>query len=165
MTGLSIATPPRSEWFPIGSIYISVNTTNPGTIFGGTWERIKDKFMLCSGDTYSNGSTGGSATHLHGTTAIALTVAQLPSHTHQGKIGYNQSGYGYETRSWEAYLSSIASPIASTSGSNGELTNINTRSLAPTSATGSGATHSHGDTTSASTLPPYLAVTVWKRVA
>ena len=34
-----------------------------------------------------------------------------------------------------------------------------------TLTTGSGATHSHGNTTSTSTLPPYLAVTVWKRVA
>lgn len=30
---------------------------------------------------------------------------------------------------------------------------------------GDGAAHSHGNTTSTSTLPPYLAVTVWKRVA
>lgn len=68
----------KLEIFPVGSIYISVNNTNPGTIFGGTWEQIKDKFLLCSGDTYGNGSTGGSATHLHETTAVALTEAQLP---------------------------------------------------------------------------------------
>lgn len=38
MTGLSVTTPPLKELFPVGSIYINVNTTNPGTIFGGTWE-------------------------------------------------------------------------------------------------------------------------------
>ena len=31
--------------FPIGSIYISINNTDPGTIFGGTWEQIADKTM------------------------------------------------------------------------------------------------------------------------
>ena len=31
--------------FPIGSIYVSINNTNPGTIFGGTWEQIADKTM------------------------------------------------------------------------------------------------------------------------
>ena len=45
--------------FPIGYVYISVNNTNPGTIFGGTWEQIKDTFLLACGDTYANGATGG----------------------------------------------------------------------------------------------------------
>ena len=31
--------------FPIGSIYISINNTDPGTIFGGTWEQIADKTL------------------------------------------------------------------------------------------------------------------------
>ena len=48
--------------YPIGSIYMSVNSTSPSTLFGGTWEQINDTFLLSSGDTYSNGATGGSAT-------------------------------------------------------------------------------------------------------
>ncbi len=61
--------------YPVGAIYISVNSTNPGTLFGGTWERIEDRFLLASGSTYANGTTGGSATH-------TLTVAEMPSHGH-----------------------------------------------------------------------------------
>ena len=49
--------------YPIGSIYMSVNSTNPENFIGGTWERIQDKFLLASGSTYSAGSTGGEATH------------------------------------------------------------------------------------------------------
>ena len=47
--------------YPVGSIYISTNSTSPSTLFGGTWEQIKDTFLLASGDSYENGSTGGSA--------------------------------------------------------------------------------------------------------
>ena len=66
-------------YYPVGSIYLSVNNVNPGTIFGGTWEQIKDKFLLACGSTYANGSTGGEATH-------QLTVNEMPSHNHA--IGY-----------------------------------------------------------------------------
>ena len=58
--------------YPVGSIYMSVNNTNPSTLFGGTWSQIKDRFLLACGDTYSNGSTGGEATH-------TLTVNEMPA--------------------------------------------------------------------------------------
>ena len=66
--------------FPIGSIYMSVNDTNPSNLFGGEWEQIKDTFLLACGDTYANGTTGGEATH-------KLTVEEMPSHNH----GYTRS--------------------------------------------------------------------------
>lgn len=61
--------------YPVGSIYMSVNNVNPATLFGGEWEQIKDKFLLSSGDVYTNGATGGEATH-------TLTVNEIPSHRH-----------------------------------------------------------------------------------
>lgn len=87
--------------YPVGSIYMSVNSTSPQTLFGGTWTQLKDRFLLGAGSTYSNGATGGAATH-------TLTVDQIPSHRHtiHGRIdryqgsgtvfrepyGYNESG-------------------------------------------------------------------------
>ena len=51
--------------YPVGSIYISVNNTNPGTLFGGFWTQITDRFLLAAGNTYDVGSTGGWETHRH----------------------------------------------------------------------------------------------------
>lgn len=60
---------------PVGSYYWSSESTNPSNLFGGTWEQIKDRFVLAAGSTYSVGSTGGAAT-------VKLTVDQIPPHTH-----------------------------------------------------------------------------------
>lgn len=67
--------------YPVGSIYMNVSSDNPGNLFGGTWERIQDMFLLASGSTFENGSTGGEAEHL-------LTGAEsgLKSHGHEHTI-------------------------------------------------------------------------------
>ena len=67
--------------YPVGSVYVSVNSSfNPNNSFGGTWVRIQDRFLLASGSTYTNGNTGGEATH-------TLTVNEMPSHKHNVNVG------------------------------------------------------------------------------
>ena len=61
--------------YPVGSIYMSTNSMSPAELFGGTWEQLKDTFLLAAGDTYTAGSTGGEAQH-------TLTIAEMPSHDH-----------------------------------------------------------------------------------
>lgn len=61
--------------YPVGSVYINTTNIDPSEVFGGTWQPIKDKFLLASGDIYNNGAEGGEATH-------TLTTEELPSHTH-----------------------------------------------------------------------------------
>ena len=73
--------------YPIGSIYLSINSTNPSKLFGGTWEQIKDTFLLAAGSTYTAGSTGGSATH-------TLTINQIPSHNHSIRMKENAIASG-----------------------------------------------------------------------
>lgn len=62
--------------YPVGAIYLSVNDTNPATLFGGTWERIGGRFLLGADDTYTAGSTGGEAEH-------TLTIDEMPKHNHE----------------------------------------------------------------------------------
>lgn len=82
--------------YPVGSIYMSVNSTNPQNLFGGTWVQIKDRFLLAAGTTYKAGATGGEATH-------TLTADEIPNHQHvlwypneggeqSAAIGYPEAG-------------------------------------------------------------------------
>lgn len=77
----------NTEWvnifnkiYPVGAIYMSATDVNPSVLFGGTWERIKDTFLLAAGDVYANGTTGGEATH-------TLTENEMPSHKHKNFVG------------------------------------------------------------------------------
>ncbi len=121
--------------YPVGSIYMSVNNTNPSTLFGGTWVQLKDRFLLGAGDNYTAGTTGGEASH-------ALTESEMPAHNHwvwkNGVAGIGKGTYGFE-----AYL---AQSIVSNDGVHGV-----------TSTTGSGTAHNN--------MPPYLVVYMWKRTA
>lgn len=86
--------------YPIGSIYMSVNNVNPSTLFGGTWEQIKDRFLLSAGDTYTLGNTGGRPSHTmaleHLPKGTALTT-QINSGTWSLGIwkDYSQTGSVY----------------------------------------------------------------------
>lgn len=66
--------------YPIGSIYISTSLATPGSLFGGTWEQIKDVFLLSAGNTYHAGLTGGSADAVvveHKHTFATLVASEL----------------------------------------------------------------------------------------
>jgi len=62
--------------YPVGSIYMSVNNINPTTLFGGNWDQLKDRFLLGSGDIYTNGTIGGERLH-------TLTIDEMPGHNHE----------------------------------------------------------------------------------
>lgn len=50
--------------YPVGSIWMTVTDDNPKDLFGGKWEKIKDRFLLGSSDEYGSyyvGMTGGNS--------------------------------------------------------------------------------------------------------
>lgn len=72
--------------YPTGSIYQTTSSTNPQTLFGGSWSRITDRFLIGCGDTYSNGGTGGKRTH-------TLTINEMPKHAHGMYGGWGAGSY------------------------------------------------------------------------
>ena len=69
--------------YPIGSIYISMNSTSPSNLFGGEWVQLKDRFLLSAGSKFNGvgNPVGGEETH-------TLTLDEIPSHNHTGSTGY-----------------------------------------------------------------------------
>lgn len=99
--------------YPIGSIYMSVNSTSPAALFGGVWEQIQDTFLLAAGSGHPAGSTGGEETH-------TLTVSEMPSHTHSAWF-YNASGnksfgYNYGNKGYASQEQTSSSGIENNGG-------------------------------------------------
>lgn len=125
--------------YPIGSIYMSVNDTNPSNIFGGVWEQIKDTFLLACGDKYLNGLTGGEEKH-------KLTIDEIPNHSHQMEYNGTQINSDQATSGWYPGYQ-----IAMSEKWSADMPYWYTK------ATGGGQSHNN--------MPPYLAVYIWKRVS
>ena len=77
--------------FPLNSIFITINSANPGTYLGGTWEAFGTGRTLISVDTSNTNfntveKTGGQTelnlAHTHSTSGHTLTTSEIPSHSH-----------------------------------------------------------------------------------
>ena len=74
-----------SAIYPVGAIYMSVVSTSPATLFGGTWVAWgagRVPVGINASDTAFDTveETGGAKTHV-------LTAAEMPSHTHTVALG------------------------------------------------------------------------------
>ena len=124
--------------YPIGALYFSVFSTNPGTLFGvGTWSAFgagRVPVFLDSGDASFDTveETGGAKTH-------TLTVNEMPSHNHP-EYGPTSANGG-------------TSKIAQDTNSSGSVIDgtLNTGFI------GGGAAHNN--------LQPYIVIYGWKRTA
>lgn len=129
--------------YPVGSIYMSVNTVSPSVLFGfGVWEKIEDKFLLGCGTNYANGSTGGSAdsvvvSHSHKPNAAGEYIVTSEENTaNNTKVAYSASG-----NRWV----------------DGQPSQSHFHHRTNTNTVGEDGTNKN--------MPPYLAVNIWKRTA
>lgn len=140
--------------YPVGSIYMSMSDAEPSTLFGGTWEAIKGRFLWGYGEPDDNtntywgtdltydgthkcledaGSTGGETRH-------TVTIDEMPSHTHKlsgwAHIDNGTTKYGHSTT---------------------ELSHNFSNQDTGMSYVGGGQPHNN--------IPPYVIVYMWKRTA
>ena len=152
MAKLHLAQEILNMMWPVGSIYISIDSTNPNTKFGGTWSQIKGRFLLGTGSLENNnngrfgqvtsgqvnvpaGEKGGEAYH-------KLSLNEMPKHGHNSNARlqwYNDTGYG---------------PMFN----QGNPSNVGVdRGNTYTSDVGGDNSHNN--------IPPYYAVYIWQRTA
>ena len=180
--------------YPIGSVYMSLADTDPGTLFGGEWTKLSGRFLLSSSPDKAAGSTGGSG-------SVTLTQAQMPAHTHTGPahthtvnnhrhsipahghnaVCENAGNHNHEVGRGK-YAGTGTARYAAQSGDSGYATSKNglhahTVSVMPygpdntghtsigTNEAGTGNTGSAGSGQPVSIMPPYLVVNMWYRTS
>ena len=158
--------------YPVGAVYISVQSTSPASLFGGTWEQLKNRFLLGAGGSYSAGGTGGEATH-------TLTTSETPAHSHtRGTMDITGT---FITR-WDdvsgggiIFPSQFVTGAFAAGNSGGERyyregqykttkPTHNDKLMFNASRNWTGSTSSVGGNGAHNNMPPYLAVYMWKRV-
>ncbi|MCK1200580.1 DUF859 domain-containing protein [Streptococcus uberis] len=127
-------------FYPVGTIYESVNATNPSTFMGGTWTRFGNGKVLVGvdendADFNTVNKTGGEKKHTQ-------TIAEMPSHTHGGDNGKQ---FHYYTAS------------SGETGGDGVNSGTTFKSSANTGATGGGQPFN--------ILQPYVTIYRWQRTA
>lgn len=171
--------------YPVGSIYCSIDSTDPGALFGGTWAAIgAGRALVAAGGGFAVGSEGGADTH-------TLTVEEMPSHAHTAWTG-EAGWHGHAARTDTANLTGSFNPGGSgitasgicslgafrqrSATDNGDyqvstIVNINASHMHNVGVDGAG-NHTHtvgveatGDGQAFSVRNPYIAVNMWRRTA
>lgn len=128
--------------YPVGSIYMSVNSTNPSTLFGGTWERIQGRFLLGASSSYTAGSTGGQDQ--------ASAAFEMFGGGNNNRLYHDISRQDFSV----AYKSTNRYMLEGTFVESHDLTENQFYGIKVTNL---------NDTSKL--MPPYLAVYIWKRIA
>lgn len=169
--------------YPVGSIYCSIDSTDPGALFGGTWAAIgAGRALVAAGGGFAVGSEGGADTH-------TLTVEEMPSHAHTAWTGeagwhghaartdtanltgsFNPGGLGI-TASGVCSLGADKQPSNSGYATDSSIVNINASHMHNVGVDGAG-NHTHtvgvgatGGGQAFSVRNPYIAVNMWRRTA
>lgn len=149
--------------YPIGSIYISLNSISPAVFIGGTWEMIPGRFLIGAGTwkdarnetkSFSAGAVGGAFNHT--LTAREMTVhghngstSSPTQHTHSFVDMYNLSRTGPANGSSDKALMNSNQTTNAAGNHNHVVKSVG--------STGEGETHNN--------MPPYLVAYIWKRTA
>lgn len=129
--------------YDVDDVYVTFSSVNPATRWPGTtWALYaQDRFPVGAGSSYALRAAGGAATHSHALNGTGYAGIC----THSGKVYWNiKTGVSWKS-SYQAGDSS--DPSGNANGSEIEGTSL------------------YGSTGSSSSMPPYIAVNIWRHTA
>lgn len=135
--------PSFSTIYPIGAIYVSLTSTSPASLFGGSWTRILGRALVAAGvsdATYTAGTTGGAST-------VTLSENQMPAHGHDTILYVDPNGNYQTTRPNQLIGNGNYEGTVGTRGNR----------IAAGDYVGGGQSHQN--------MPPYYVVYMWRRTA
>lgn len=146
--------------WPVGSVYISVNDVNPGTLLGGSWVEFAKGRTIVGMD--ADQTEFNELEKVGGSKQETLSVNQMPAHNHTGTT----SSAGNHTHTYSRSVR-LEKPIHGSAdwqhGFNDGYSN---------KSTSSAGAHAHSFTTANrgggqphNNLQPYIVVKLWQRVA
>ena len=137
----------RTQIFPVGSIYMSMTSTSPSSLFGGTWSAITGRFLYCNAGT----STGGSNSHTHDLSTGAAMIDFMAVAYARLVIAKNNSSYKWNS-------GSVGMPDGSrqVTGSSGPGSD---------DFAGGSLTKLYGNSGASSNMPAYQTIYCWRRTA
>lgn len=158
--------------FPVGSIFLSIVSTNPATLLGyGTWSQIAGgRFLIGQTGGAQPRDTGGATTHGHVVTQPNAHPAgtHVVQHTYSvtGSNTVATSGTNFTRGSGTQATLTVPNPAGSVAS---PLTSSNPSATLTHSVTPPGdhaaASHSGTAVADGSTLPPYFTCFIWERTA
>lgn len=141
--------------YPIGSIYISTNDVNPGTLFTGVWEKIEGKFLLGSSSGYVLGGEGGDVSHSHTSAAHSHGYGSL----YAAAQFAGTNGFYYKTKTGVNFT---GNERKKDTGAGVSTSSSRQEGIQVYGSTGSTTPENTG---SASSMPPYVVVSIYKRIS
>lgn len=76
-----------NQIYPVGSLYITTNETNPSIFLGGTWEKITSDAYLKIVSSNAGNLDGTSSDH-------KIPINSMPNHTHNPNLYATTPGSG-----------------------------------------------------------------------
>lgn len=169
---------------PIGSIYESTESTDPGDLFGGTWETFGAGRVLVG--VSGSESEFNEVRKEGGSKEVTITTDQMPAHSHTvNSHNHSIPALSGSTNSTGAHIHTITADYNSDISLDGKYSRIAGNGTSSTSSPfhcGSAGNHSHTVTTKAGTsgnsapgtnsqgggqahpnLQPYITVYRWIR--